>query len=45
MIMPDASFDVVSVLEEHRTQFPGLIIQSAPRRFYPDGPVVSPLRS
>jgi penicillin-binding protein 2 len=32
----------VSVLEEHRTQFPGLIIQSAPRRFYPDGPVVSP---
>jgi penicillin-binding protein 2 len=42
VIMPDASFDVVSVLEEHRTQFPGLIIQSAPRRFYPDGPVVSP---
>jgi penicillin-binding protein 2 len=42
VIIPDASFDVVSVLEEHRTQFPGLIIQSAPRRFYPDGPVVSP---
>jgi penicillin-binding protein 2 len=42
VIMPDASFDVVSVLEEHRTQFPGLIIQSSPRRFYPDGPVVSP---
>ena len=42
VIMPDAAFDVVSVLEEHRTQFPGLIIQSAPRRFYPDGPVVSP---
>ncbi|MEO5815911.1 MAG: hypothetical protein ABIT20_11595, partial [Gemmatimonadaceae bacterium] len=41
VIIPDASFDVVSVLEEHRTQFPGLIIQSAPRRFYPDGPVVS----
>jgi penicillin-binding protein 2 len=41
VIMPDASFDVVSVLEEHRTQFPGLIIQSAPRRFYPDGQVVS----
>ena len=42
VIIQDATFDVVSVLEEHRTQFPGLIIQSAPRRFYPDGPVVSP---
>ncbi len=41
VIIPDASFDVVSVLEEHRTQFPGLIIQSAPRRFYPDGPAVA----
>src|SRR5205085_4648770 len=30
-----------SVLEERRTQFPGLIIQSAPRRFYPEGPVVA----
>jgi penicillin-binding protein 2 len=42
VILPDASFDVVSVLEEHRSQFPGLIIQSSPRRFYPDGPVVAP---
>jgi penicillin-binding protein 2 len=42
VIIADASFDIVSVLEEHRAQFPGLIIQSAPRRFYPDGPVVSP---
>jgi penicillin-binding protein 2 len=42
VIIPDASFDVVSVLEEHRTEFPGLIIQSSPRRFYPDGPVVAP---
>jgi penicillin-binding protein 2 len=42
VILPDASFDVVSVLEEHRMQFPGLIIQSAPRRFYPDGPIVAP---
>ncbi len=42
VIIQDASFDVVSVLEEHRTQFPGLIIQSSPRRFYPDGPIVSP---
>ena len=42
VILPDATFDVVSVLEEHRMQFPGLIIQSAPRRFYPDGPIVAP---
>jgi penicillin-binding protein 2 len=41
VIIADAAFDVVSVLEEHRASFPGLIIQSAPRRFYPDGQVVS----
>ncbi len=41
VIIPDASFDIVSVLEEHRTQFPDLIIQSSPRRFYPDGAAVS----
>lgn len=40
VVIQDATFDVVSVLEEHRTQFPGLIIQSAPRRFYPDGDIV-----
>ena len=32
-IVPDASFDVVSVLEEHRIDFPSLIIQSAPKRY------------
>lgn len=41
VILPDASFDVVSVLEEHRVEFPSLIIQSAPKRYYPDGPVVA----
>ncbi|MFN2567538.1 MAG: penicillin-binding protein 2, partial [Gemmatimonadaceae bacterium] len=41
LIIPDATFDVVSVLEEHRDEFPGLIIQSAPKRYYPDGPAVS----
>jgi penicillin-binding protein 2 len=35
-VLNDASFDVVSVLEEHRVEFPQLIIQSAPKRFYPD---------
>jgi len=42
VILPDASFDVVSVLEEHRSQFPQMNIQSSPRRFYPDGPIVAP---
>lgn len=40
-ILADASFDVVSVLEEHRVEFPGLIIQSAPKRHYPDGAAVA----
>ena len=43
VIVPDASFDVVSVLEEHRTDFPSLIIQSAPKRIYPDGQAVGPI--
>ncbi|MBC8086090.1 MAG: hypothetical protein H7Z40_02410, partial [Phycisphaerae bacterium] len=41
VIFQDAPFDVVSVLEEHRMDFPGLIIQSAPKRYYPDGPAVA----
>ncbi|HEX6575431.1 MAG TPA: hypothetical protein VF042_10725, partial [Gemmatimonadaceae bacterium] len=41
VIIPDASIDVVSVLEEHRLDYPRLIIQSVPKRFYPDGPVVA----
>src|SRR5829696_3964819 len=41
VILPDASIDVISVLEEHRIDFPRLIIQSVPKRFYPDGPVVA----
>ena len=39
-IFPDASFDQVAVLEEHRLDFPSLIIQTAPRRLYPDGRAV-----
>lgn len=42
VVLTDAPFDVVSVLEERRIEFPGLIIQSAPKRYYPDGPVVAP---
>ena len=41
VILSDASFDVVSVLEEHRVDFPSLIILSTPKRFYPDGPAVA----
>ncbi len=43
-ILADASFDIVSVLEEHRVEFPGLIIQSAPKRHYPDGAAVAVVR-
>jgi penicillin-binding protein 2 len=41
VILPDASIDIVSVLEEHRLDFPRLIIQSVPKRYYPDGPMVA----
>ncbi|HMA01865.1 MAG TPA: penicillin-binding protein 2 [Gemmatimonadaceae bacterium] len=40
-VLADAPFDEVSVLEERRIDFPGLIIQSAPKRYYPDGAAVS----
>src|SRR5262249_20049603 len=41
MILPSATFDIVSRLEEHRLLFPGLIIQDMPRRRYPDGAAVA----
>lgn len=41
VILADAPFDVVSVLEEHRIEFPELIIQSAPKRFYPESTAVA----
>mgnify|MGYP000249074804 CR=1 FL=1 len=43
VLFPDAPFELVSVLEERRVEFPGLIIQSAPKRHYPDGPAVAAL--
>ena len=39
-ILPDASFDQVAVLEEHRTDFPSLIISPTPKRIYPEGKAV-----
>lgn len=41
VILPDASIDIVSVLEEHRLDFPRLIIMSVPKRYYPDGAMVA----
>lgn len=43
VIFSDASFQVVSVLEERRAEFPGLIIQSSPKRYYPDGAAMAAL--
>ena len=41
VVFGDAPFDIVSVLEEHRVEYPGLIIQSSPKRYYPDSTAVS----
>ncbi|MCE2940185.1 MAG: penicillin-binding protein 2 [Gemmatimonadota bacterium] len=41
VILSDATFEQVSVLEERRPEFPGLIIQASPKRHYPDGVAVS----
>lgn len=43
VVFGDATFEQVSILEEHRTSFPSLIIQAAPKRHYPDGPAVAAL--
>lgn len=43
VIYSDATFELVSVLEEHRVELPGLIIQASPKRWYPDGPAVASL--
>jgi penicillin-binding protein 2 len=36
LVLADAPFEVVSALEERRTMFPGLVIQTEPKRRYPD---------
>src|SRR2546426_4081894 len=40
-VLPNATFDVVSALEERRVIFPGLLIQAEPKRHYPDSSVVA----
>lgn len=39
LVLGDAPFPVVSALEERRVAIPGLLIQSEPKRFYPDSVV------
>lgn len=41
VVLPDASFEVVSALEERRTWIPGLVIQSEPRRRYQFGEIAA----
>lgn len=41
VVLADASIDVISVLEEHRLDYPRLIIQSVPKRYYPDAEAVA----
>ncbi len=42
-VLPSATFDVVSALEERRLLFPGLLIQAEPKRHYPDSVLASHL--
>lgn len=43
LVHADAPFEVVSALEERRLAVPGLLIQTEPKRYYPDGPTVAHL--
>ncbi|HEX4627812.1 MAG TPA: penicillin-binding protein 2, partial [Gemmatimonadales bacterium] len=42
-VLPSATFEVVSALEERRLIFPGLLIQPEPKRHYPDTSLVAHL--
>jgi penicillin-binding protein 2 len=41
VILTDATFEQVSMLEEERNRFPSLVIDATPKRHYPDGPAVA----
>ena len=43
LVLGDASFATMSRVEEHRPVLPGLIIQSEPKRMYPQGRAVAHL--
>lgn len=40
LVFNSMAFETIAQLEEHRVEFPGLVIQTEPRRFYPAGPAV-----
>jgi penicillin-binding protein 2 len=41
VVFADAPFKTVSILEERRLEFPGLVIESAPKRYYPAGAAIA----
>lgn len=43
LVVKDAPFDLVSTLEERRAMLPGLVIQTEPKRAYPDSTAVAHL--
>jgi len=43
LVVADAPFDVVSELEERRLTLPGIVIQTEPKRHYPDSGTVAHL--
>ncbi len=43
LVVKDATFDLVARLEEHRSVLPGLVIQTEPKRSYPDSTAVAHL--
>lgn len=43
LVTGNGTFETVSRLEEHRPVLPGLVIQSEPRRYYPQGRAVAHL--
>jgi len=43
LVLANASFAVISALEERRVEIPGLVIQTEPKRYYPDSALASHL--
>jgi penicillin-binding protein 2 len=43
LVFGDASLEIVSKLEEHRSALPGLVVQAEPKRLYPAGKSVAHL--
>jgi len=43
LVLANASFAVISALEERRVEIPGLVIQTEPKRYYPDSSIASHL--